>query len=203
MHSALHRTNPIKLGPSTTDLKPVYIKVICLLWKTNIIWFWVEYVFWWIHLNALFIDNHSFHVSYQVILGTNAYSDYGFTYTWSLKLSLSFLPCTCFYTYFICDMYIVFINVCFVQCIGVWKWILEYLEIECGRYTRPRTDPNQNYVLGVSRSKTNNILSLSAKLMLMNAKTYTQKLSTSTQLFRVLVTTNSWYFSCHAKTGRY
>ena len=46
-------------------------------------------------------------------------------------------------------------------------------------------------VLGVS--KATNILSLSAKLMLLNAKTYTQKLAPSTQLFGILVTTNISY----------
>ena len=66
-------------------------------------------------------------------------------------------------------------------------------------------EPNQtkDCVLDVSRSKTKNILSLSATLMLLNAKTYTQKLSSSTQLFGILVTTNSSYFLCPAKTGRY
>ena len=58
-------------------------------------------------------------------------------------------------------------------------------------------------VLDVSRSKTKNILSPSAKLMLLNAKTYTQKMSPSTQLFGILVTRNSSYFWCPAKTGRY
>ena len=47
------------------------------------------------------------------------------------------------------------------------------LEIERERYTRPRTDPNQRLFLGVSRLKTKNILSISAKLTLMNAKIYT------------------------------
>ena len=41
------------------------------------------------------------------------------------------------------------------------------------------------------------------KLMLLNAKTYTQKLSPSTQLFGILVTMNSSYFLCPAKTDRY
>ena len=45
-------------------------------------------------------------------------------------------------------------------------------------------------VLGVSRSKTKNILSPSVKLTLLDAKIYTQKLSPNTQLFGILVTTN-------------
>ena len=65
----------------------------------------------------------------------------------------------------------------------------------------PEPTQTKDCVLGVSRSKTKNILSLSAKLMLMNAKTYTQKLSPSTQLFGIFVTTNSSYFSCPTKTG--
>ena len=44
----------------------------------------------------------------------------------------------------------------------------------------PELTQNKDCILGVSRSKTRNILSLSAKLMLMNGKTYTLKLSPST-----------------------
>ena len=67
----------------------------------------------------------------------------------------------------------------------------------------PEPTQTKDCVLRVSRSKTKNILSLSAKSMLTNAKTYTQKLSPSTQLFGILVTTNTSYFSFPAKTGRY